>query len=65
MVDRAVISRLRRLCEEEGRAPMSRSGAIRVPTTGGKIMAQHSEISRLRAGLNEALAIIETMEANR
>ena len=64
MVDRATIARLRRLCEEEPRTPLSRSGPIGVPSPATKVLHQHSEISRLRAGLIEALAIIETMEAN-
>jgi hypothetical protein len=55
----AKLTRLKALAVEPARKPMSRS--IRWPTMAAKHIANEQEIVTLRAGLREAVALLEAL----
>lgn len=62
-VDPNQLDRLRRLCDEPERTAMSRSSQF--PTVASSVIPLHQEINAVRAGLREALGLIEAFLAEK
>ena len=62
-VDQNQLDRLRRLCDEPERTAMRRSNQF--PTVASGVIPMKQEIASLRAGLREALGLVEAFLAEK